>query len=99
MAGEIAGLCPPAVLGPVQLCLSKLSLRCLPCSKLVTRMEGRKSWPTAVVGEEHAKDSAQDIRYYLVLQEERSALKEALCLLNISTASGIRCQKPRAEAY
>lgn len=45
------------------------------------------------------KDSAQDIRYYLVLQEERSSLKEALCLLNISTASGIRCQKSRADAY
>lgn len=35
------------------------------------------------------KDNAQDVRYYwIVLQEERSALKEAMCLLNISTASG-----------
>lgn len=48
---------------------------------------GGKSWPVAVMGEEHRKDNAQDMRYYLVLQEERSALKEALCLLNISTAS------------
>lgn len=33
------------------------------------------------------KNNAQDVRYYLVLQEERPALKEDMCLLNILTAS------------
>lgn len=33
-------------------------------------MGGRKSCPAAVVGEEHVKDNAQDITYYLVLQEK-----------------------------
>lgn len=33
------------------------------------------------------KENAQDARYCLVLQGERPALKEALCLLNMPTAS------------
>lgn len=33
------------------------------------------------------EDNAGNIRYYLVLKAERSALKEAWCLLNISAGS------------
>jgi len=40
-----------------------------------------------VVGDELVKDSARDVSCCLVLQEEGSALKEALCLLNLAAAS------------
>lgn len=45
------------------------------------------------------KDNAQDVRYYLVLQEERLALKEAMCLLNIPNPSRDEGPKPQSRVF